>query len=478
MAFADLREFIQALDRSGDVVHIQQEVDWDLEAGAINRRLYEKSGPAVLFEKVKDYPPGYRLFGGSLGTFRRVAVALGLLPDTPIKEIYHEYERREEHAMPPVIVGKGPCQENVLLGDDVDLYRLPAPMVHEGDGGRYIGTWDVVVFQDPETGWTNWGMYRFMIHNKRFMVGFPRFHSHLGMVLHRRFVPKREPMPIAVVIGADPLCHQVASASYGIGVNEADYAGALRQAPVELVRCQTNSLYVPANTEIVIEGEIMPDMTAQEGPFGEYPGYRTEGIRKGVLCRVKAITYRNNPILTMISLGIPPDDNSVATPIASALAVKRRLLKKGFPVTDVFSPPSAALHLAIVGVKSGGREVAEGIMNAVIARRADWSKLIIVDEDVDVFDMGQVLHALSVKCHPKRGIILRDVEAGKANPLTPAYTAEERRTYTGAMATFDCTWPPEWPQENRVPVKVSFDTIYSEATKKRVLSNWAKYGLP
>ncbi len=476
MAFRDLRQFVDALEETGDLLRIREEVDWDLEAGAINRRAYERSGPAVLFERIKDYPPGYRLFGGSLGTFRRVAIALGLDPNTPVREIYREYERREEYPVKPYSVETGPCKENILLGDEVDLYRFPSPMIHDGDGGRYIGTWDIVVFQDPDSDWVNWGMYRFMVHNRRHLVGFPRLHSHMGLILHREYVPKKEPMPMALVIGADPLCHQVASASYGIGVSEVDYAGALRQEPVALVKCETSDLLVPADAEIVIEGEVLPDMTAQEGPFGEYPGYRTEGVRMGVLCRVKAITFRNDPILTMISLGTPPDDNSVATPIASALAVKRRLKHYEIPVTDVYTPPSAVIHIAVVGVKTGGRAVAERILDALTERRADWSKVIVVDEDVDVFDMDQVLHALAVKCHPQRGVIIREVPAGKANPLTPYYTPEERRAYKGAMVAFDCTWPPDWPRETHIPQKVSFDTIYPEEIKARVLAKWRQFG--
>mgnify|MGYP001341520835 CR=1 FL=1 len=476
MAAKEFRQFIEALEKTGDVLRISQEVDWDLEVGAIGRRAYERGDPAILFEKIKDYPEGYRIFNGSLGTFRRVAISMGLPPDTSIRDIYKEYERRESQPVKPMVVPSGPCKENILQGDDVDLYRLPAPMIHEGDGGRYIGTWDVVVFQDPASEWANWGMYRFMVHNQRYMVGFPRRHSHLGMILHQKFVPEGKPMPIALVLGADPMCHQVATASYGIGVSEADYAGALRQAPVELVKCETSDLLVPAQSEIVIEGEILPDMTAQEGPFGEYPGYRTEGARMGVLCRVKAITFRNSPILSMISLGTPPDDNSIATPIASAIAVKRRLRKRDIPVTDVYSPPAAVLHIAVIGVKSGGRKVAESILDALTERRADWSKVIMVDEDVDVFDMDQVMHALATKCHPDRGIIHREVEAGKANPLTPHYTPEERRAYKGAMALFDCTWPPEWPKETRIPIKTSFDSIYPKELQDMVVKNWKEYG--
>ncbi len=476
MAFKDLRQFIDKLDETGDLVRIKQEIDWDLEAGAIGRHSYETSGPAVLFEKIKDYPEGYRIFNGSLGTFRRVSVSLGLPPETSIPELYRVYEQRNEKPLKPKIVTDGPCKEIVMEGDSVDLNSLPTPYLHEGDGGRYIGTWSFTVSHDPETGWENWGMYRFMIHNPRYIVGWPRMHSHLGMILHGQYVPQKKPMPIALVLGADALCHMVATAPFRIGVNEAEQAGALRQEPLELVKCNTSDLMVPANSEIVIEGEIQPDRTATEGPFGEYPGYRTEGVRAGVLVKVKAITHRKSPILTTISLGIPPDDSSIAASLTAGLAMKARLVRHKIPITDVFVPPEGVTHIVVVGVTKGGGAIAAEITDVLTSRRADVNKVIVVDDDIDVFDMGQVMHALATKCHPIRGIHAREVEAGKANPLTPCYTGEERRAHRGAVVTFDCTWPPEWSRQTEVPVKSSFEVMFPQELKDRVLRDWKKLG--
>ncbi|MBI2979322.1 MAG: UbiD family decarboxylase [Chloroflexi bacterium] len=475
MAFEDLREFIKTLAKTGDVVHIRQEVDWDLEAGAIGRRAYELQSPAVLFEKIKDYD-GFRIFGGMLGTFRRVAIAMGLDPATPVKELYAEYERRIKQPIKPVITADGPCKQNKIIGDKVDLFSLPTPYIHDGDGGRYIGTWAFAVTQSPENGWTNWGMYRFMIHNKNHIVGWPRYSSHLGMVLHKQYVPQNKPMPIALVLGTDPLCNMVATDAIPIGADEVDFAGGLRQEPIELVKCETNDLLVPANAEIVIEGEIYPDRTAQEGPFAEYPGYRMEGAKSGVLWRVKAITYRNSPIFTMISLGVPPDDSSIAASLTAALAMKRRLLRHEIPITEVYVPPYGVTHIVVVGVKRGGNDVAKQIKDVLTARRADVNKIIVVDNDIDPFDFDQVIHAFATKCHPIRGIFCEEIEPPRGNALTPAYNAQERRAYRGAIALFDCTWPPELNKINEVPVKNSFDSMFPEELKKKVVANWKSFG--
>lgn len=475
MAFRDLRQFIKTLDRTGDVVHIKQEVDWDLEVGAIGRRAYELQGPAVLFENIKDYD-GFRMLGGSLGTFRRVAIAMGLDPETPVKELYAEYERRINQPIKPRIVDNGPCKQNKIVGDDVDLYSLPTPYIHDGDGGRYIGTWAFEVTQSLNTGWMNWGMYRFMIHNQRHIVGWPRYTSHLGMMLHGEYVPQKKLMPIALVLGGDPLYQMVATAPIPIKANEADYAGGLRQKAVELVKCETSDLLVPADSEIVIEGEAYPDRTAQEGPFAEYPGYRMEGAKNGMLWRVKAITYRNSPIFTTISLGIPPDDSSIAASLTAALAMKRRLKSHNLPITEVYVPPYGVTHIAVVGVTSGGNAIAKQIKDVLTARRADVNKIIVVDDDVDPFDFNQVIHAFATKCHPTRGIFCEDVEPPRGNPLTPCYTAKERRAYRGAIALFDCTWPPEFDKMNEVPVKNSFDIMFPQELKEKVVANWASFG--
>ncbi len=475
MVFNDMREFCQALDKSGDLVHVTEEVDWELEAAAITRRSNESLGPAVFFEKIKDYPDGYRILGGVQATYRRVAVSLGLPPDTPVPTIYREYEEREQNPVKPVAVSTGPCKQNKMLGDEVDLCQFPVPLIHDGDGGRYFGTWDIVISQDPDTRWTNWGMYRWMIHNRTSLTGDPSFASQFGLMFREKYIPRKQKMPVAIAIGADPLSHMVATAGYPIGADEADYAGALRGQPVELVKAETSNLMVPANSEIIIEGEVLPDMIAPEGPFGEYPGYRTDKARTGLVMKVKAVTFRSSPILTMISLGVPVDDSSVAASITAALGLKRRLKRHGVPVTNVYAPPEGVTHLLVVGVKSGGRQVAKQISDVITARRAAINKIIVVDEDVDVFNMMQVTHALGVKCHPLRGILVDEVPAGKANELTPCYSREERAHKKGGIAIFDATWPPDWPKET-LPIKSSFDEIYPPQIKDKVLQNWRKYG--
>lgn len=473
--FNGTRAFIEALCATGDAVEVTEEVSWDLELGAISRLSCERDGPAIWFKRISDYSGGITVFVNPMATWRRVAVAFGLPPESSIKEIYGEYEKREVNPIPPVVVSQGPCKERIRQGREIDLFDLPAPMLHEGDGGRYLGTWDLVVSRDPSSQWVNWGTYRFMIYDSTHLAGFPRPTSHLGKVFQDQYVPERKPMPIAIVIGADPISHFAASATYHIGADEAALAGGLRGAPVEVVRCESSDLLVPAHAEIVVEGELLPECVGLEGPYGEYPGYRTGEMGNGVLFRATAITHRRDPILTVDATGYK-DDSSTITALSGALAIKRRLKRHGVPALEVYMPPEGAVHMAVVSVEFGGQEIARKILEILTSRRALVSKIFMVEPDVDIFDMGKVIHAFSTKCHPAHGVHVVHYE-GRANTLTPCYSQGERLAQKGATVLFDCTWPGEWSREWEVPVKATFETIFPESIQEKVRQNWKKYGL-
>ncbi len=375
--------------------------------------------------------------------------------------------------MKPVVLKDGPCKENVRLGHEVDLYHFPAPVVHGGDGGRYIGSWHLVIAKDPDSEWTNWGMHRHMIYDRNHVVGLWRRWSHLGVILYNKYHPQKQPMPCAIAIGADPLSSMMAGTQLEVGQSEVDFAGALLGQPVELVKCETNDLLVPAHAEIILEGEIMPDVRVFEGPFGEFPGYRTPGSQMP-LCRVTAITYRNNPILTMCCEGMPVDDGHVGTCLTWAVTHKRLLKERGIPVTDVYLPPEGAGFLIIVGTKTVRNNIATQIRNVILSTLGWQYKIIVVDDDVDVFNLAEVLHAWATKCHPARGISIG--ERDHAIPLTPYLSPDERKWGKGASALFDCTWPLEWPKETGVLPKVSFNEIYPKEVRDKVLKNWRSYG--
>ena len=281
MAFYDLREYIDKLEETGDVVYVNQEVDWNLEAGAIMRRSNETLAPAPFFQDIKGYPQGYRLLGAPMATFRRFAIAMGMEPDTPYQDFLVEFEKRMKNPIKPVLVSDGPCKENKLFGEDIDVLKFPVPLIHEGDGGRYIGTWHISATKDPDSEWVNWGMYRLMVHDKDTLGGLMVPTQHIGMILNK-YEAKNKPMEIAIAIGTEPVTAIIGTCGVPTAINEMDVIGGFRGAPLEVVKCETVDLVAPATSEIVIEGEVLPNQRMEEGPFGEYTGYQAGGKRKKI----------------------------------------------------------------------------------------------------------------------------------------------------------------------------------------------------
>lgn len=473
--YKDNREFIKALRKTGDLVTIEQEVDWDLEMGAIVRRVYELKAPAAYFKKIKDYP-GFEAFGALLSTYRRLAIALGLDPDTPIPEIGKVYtERTSKEPIKPVIVDKAsaPCKENIILGNEVSLFDLPAPMVHDGDGGRYISTWHFIVARDLDTEFVNWGMYRQMVHDEKTMVGPVLPFSDMGKMFYTKYVPKGLPMPFATVIGCDPLAAIAACAPSPIP--EAEFCGTLMGEPVELVKCETSELYVPSHAEIIIEGEVLPDVWIEEGPFGEYTGHRTSPRAPRTVYRVKAITYRNNAIMTISNMGVPTDEGQLLRSFSLGLELEKLLRDQGIPITGVYMLPESTHHMMVVGVKPVYSNIATQIAQLAFGSKlGPWFHMVIVvDDKTDIYNKDEIIFMLSTRCHPARGIRIFPHAVG--TPLNPFADAEERAMNKAAKVLFDCLFPLEWKTAD-IPTLVSFKSVYPQEVQEKVLANWEKYG--
>jgi 4-hydroxy-3-polyprenylbenzoate decarboxylase len=474
--YKDNRAYIEALLKTGDAVVVNDEVDWDLEMGAIVRRVCEKKSPSPYFKKIKDYP-GFEGFGAPIATYRRLAVSLGLDPESPIPAIAKEYLSRtaaDKGEKPKILNAKdAPCKEVVWTGDDADLFRLPAPMVHEGDGGRYIGTWHFVVAKDLDTPAINWGMYRQMVFDEKTMVGPVLPFSDMGKMFYNKYTPNNIPMPFATVIGPDPLSAIASCAPAAIPEDE--FTSLLMGEPVEVVKCETCDLYVPAHAEIIIEGVIVPNVMIEEAPFGEYTGYRTSPREKRTVYRVTAITMRKNPILPISNMGIPTDEGQLLRSFSLGLEMERMLRDQGIPITGVYMLPESTHHLVVVGVKPAYANIATQIGQLVFGSKlGPWFHLVVVvDDKTDIYSKDELIHNLSTRCHPKNGIII--TEQGVGTPLNPYAWPEERKYSRAGKVIFDCLFPPEWPT-SMVPIKVSFDNVYPKEIREKVLSKWNQYG--
>lgn len=477
MPFKDVREFIAKLEEEGEALRIEEEIDWNLEAGAILRRSAEAGLPAPFFQKIKGYPAGYRLFGNGAANFRRMAIMMGMKPDTHPRELIEEYGRRRQRLIKPVLVKNGPCKENILTGDKVDLLKFPVPLIHDGDGGRYIGTWHVTITRDLDSGWVNWGMYRHMVHNKNTIgILLASMGKHLWMMYSQGYVPRNKPMEVAIAIGVEPVSTMCAASPLPPGISEVEVVGGIRGEPVELIKCETIDIEVPATAEIVIEGEIRPNDTMDEGPFGEFTGYMSGKKSPRPAIRVKAVTHRNNPILTMSCPGIPVDDDAIFS-LTKAAELLEALRAQRKPVSSVFVPLETTHMLAIVAVsKARYPGVAEDIAHAIWASASaghETPYIIVVDDDTDPFNLNEVFHTLITKCHPVRGIVRLERASGIS--IIPWLSKQEQQSKLGAKVYFDCTWPLDWDPAD-VPKRISFAQAYPQQVQQKALDIWHNYG--
>jgi len=298
MPFRDLRGFLHAAAELGEVKTIEA-ADWDLEIGCITELSAEKHGPILLFDAIAGYPRGFRIVTNFLASPRRFALAMGVPLDLPPLEILRAWKEKSARSklIPPRVVANGEITENVEAGEAADLERFPAPRWHQRDGGRYIGTADMVINKDPDTGWVNVGTYRACIQGPR-RLSLWMNPDRDGRYIAQKYWSQGRACPVAVVLGADPTSWMASPVKLSRGVSELDYMGALHGEPVEVIESDLTGLPIPAHAEIVVEGEIPPveEESALEGPFGEWPGYYTH-IGQECVVRVQRIMYRNDPIL-------------------------------------------------------------------------------------------------------------------------------------------------------------------------------------
>ncbi len=437
MQIDDLRDYLDILEEYQEVQRISAEVDWNLEMGAITRRVYDLGAPAALFEKIKGYPKGFRALGAPLGTssrpghgqFARTALAMHMPPSSTAKEIMSTYLQRKEKLIPPVTVKTGPCKENIDIGDAVDVLKFPIPLIHDGDGGRYIGTWHTVITKDPESSWVNWGMYRLMVHDRNTLGCLFPMQQHIGQ-MYQKYEAMNKPMPVAVAIGGQPVIPLVSCVMLPPYVNEADVAGALQNAPIAMVKCETVDLEVPASSEIVIEGEVLPHERRTEGPFGEYMGYEAGKSSPKPILRIKAITYRNNPILPFSNMGMPVHEGQTATALIKGAEIYAELKKLGLPVKSVFCPPFGVGHMCVVSTEVPFINFAQRVAHAVWATKPG------------LFVYYMVIVEAGCRSHQYGRGAARDhdqVPSGQRRPSCAAYSR-----FPGALAVLSAKGAIDW----------------------------------
>lgn len=479
----DLREYVRLLANIGELREIDEEVDWNLELGAVIRRCYDLKAPAPLFKKIKGIEDGFRVLGGSAGLSRndnvrlcRIAMSLGLSPHAGAHEIINTLATSiSKKGIPPKTVNAGACQENIMTGKGVDLMRFPSPFIHERDGGRYINTWGTIIVQTPDRSWTNWSITRVMLLDKNHMTGLVVPMQHIG-IIHQMWKEQGKPMPFALAMGCEPAVPFFSATHLPEFVDEADVLGAHFGEPIEVVPCKTVDLNVPAICEIVIEGAISTTETVSEGPMGEFAGY-TGDARPQPIFDVSAVTYRSDPILPVVAAGVPVEDTHTCCGTVMAAMVLAELWKHDFPAASCFCLFESALHWLVVTLhrpdhsEESTKNLIHMAKEIIFKSKAglDIPKVILLDDDIDPSNVNEVVWAFATRCHPDTDSHFYRHES--TLPLIHYLTMAEKKdasstkvVYNGLLPAFDRS------------VISSFKHSYPTEIQEKVISNWKKFG--
>lgn len=482
MQYYDLRDFIQQLEKRGELKRVQVEVDPNLEMTEVSDRVLRQGGPALLFEKPKGFQTP--VLANLFGTPDRVALGMGrekvsdlrelgellayLKEPTPPKGFLDATKQlpqlRQVLHMSPKLVKRSPCQEVVMEGSAVDLTQLPIQTCWPGDAAPLI-TWGLVTTKGPHQVRQNVGIYRQQLvgPNKLIM----RWLAHRGGALDFQAWCQRhpgEPFPVSVVLGADPATILAAVTPVPNQISEYAFAGLLRGKKTELIQCHNSDLLVPASAEYVLEGVIHPGELAPEGPFGDHTGYYNE-VESFPVFTVERVMHRRDPIYHSTYTGRPPDEPAVLGVALNELFVP--LFKKQFPeVVDFYLPPEGCSYrMAVVSIKKAYAGHAKRIMMGV------WSFLtqfmytkfvVVVDDDVDCRNWQDVIWAITTRMDPAR-----DTTMIENTPIDYLDFASPQ-SGLGSKMGMDATnkWPGETHREWGRPIAMDAQT------KQRVDELW------
>ncbi|MBI4465054.1 MAG: UbiD family decarboxylase [Acidobacteria bacterium] len=410
-----LRQFLSESDALGQLKVIPQPIDWDEEMSTLNFMVAQKeNAPVLWFQNIKDAGYGssavFNMFGAE--SKDRIALALGLKPGHSIHELIEFTKNNFGRKVAPKTIpeGKATVNEVILEGSAIDLTQFPAPKMWPRDGGRYLGTWDVLVTRDLEDGHLNLGTYRQMIRGPRelFCYWSPGKDARLQS---EHYWAKNASFPVAAVYGCDPLLLLVGCNTLPKTESEYDYAGGLVNEPVEVFHSDITGLELPASAEIIVEGFMEPGKVGPEGPFGEFTGYYGRPEACAPIIDVKRVRMRKNPILTCALMADhPANELGLLTAIIRGAKIWNDLEKLGVPgVKGVYCFPAGAGGWAITAVSIEQRYPGHASQVAALAAQspggAYFSKLtIVVDDDVDPTDIHQVLWALATRFSPEKDI--------------------------------------------------------------------------
>lgn len=468
MSYRDLREWLDEVAKIGELKKVEG-AHWDREIGAISEMIAVNNGPALLFDKIPDYPDGFRVLSNPFQSDARTASVLGVPQNLSGVAMVDAWRKKlkELKPIPPVEVKDGPVKQNIVTGKDVDLLSLPTPVWHELDKGRYLGTGCAVVTQDPDEGWVNLGTYRCRVFDRELIsVGFnPGKH---GTMMMHKYHSKGESFPLAIICGMDPVLFLGAGAPLlGDSESEYDFAGGIHGEPVEVVRGEVTDLPVPASAEIVLEGEIPPPSEMEnrdDGLFGEWS--RTYNSAPHPVMRVKSILYRNDPII----LGAVPWKAHVPFPFTIPVMAGEMwnvLEYAGIPgVTGVWFGLGFIWPVyCVISIKQDYEGHAKQAALAAASCRANTFAglfTIVVDDDIDITSEKDVMWAVAGRADLDNVQVIRNIQTKAKRPknITPG-----QRSILNDRVIVDACWP--YNRRDGFPVTSGYSPKYQEEMIKK-----------
>lgn len=431
-----IRSFVANLEQQGELLRFTREVDPASNMAAVEWKAFNELGKASLFTALKGHG-GWRAVSQIVADRGKWAIGLGV----DEAGILGEVAERVARGVPTVETADAPVQEVVAEGDDVDILEIPAMMTSEHDGGRYLAS-GMAVIRDPETGVRNVSVHRQMVLNGR-ETGFimvPR----QARRIYDKYTAQGRNMPVAMVYGGHPALFYAAGFTTGFERDELEVAGSLIGEGVRVVRCRTVDLEVPAEAELVLEGEVLRDREAPEGPFGEIPGTYAEATTSQVF-RVNCLTRRRDPIFHAVHCGYPTTDTQGTMALGVEVATRDHLrnVEGGLDLLDVRCHPAAGMMMLVIKLRPRVEGQAKTALMAALSGPYLHPKMAVaVDEDIDAGDLRQVMWSMTTRVHAERDMTMiphtRVFALDNISPVVPGQGSFHR---LGTKWMVDATMP-------------------------------------
>ncbi len=459
------RTMLSNLEQQGELIRFTKTVDPLADMAAVGWKTFNEMGKASLFINIKGHK-NWQACSQIIADRKKWAIGLDLDEHTILDQML---ERMLTPIAPKITHGSTPVKEIIKTGTDINLYDFPTMLTSEKDGGRYFAS-GIAIIKDPDTGIRNLSVHRQMItgKDKTGFVMIPR----QARQIYEKYSARGEAMPVAMVYGIHPAIFFASSFTTAFGNDEFEIAGALMEEPVRLTKCETTDLEVPADAEIVIEGEVLPNFTEPEGPFGEVTGTYAGGGKSEVF-QVKAITQRKDPIFFALHCGFPVTDAQSTMGLGVEVATKKHLrnVEGGLNILDVRAITEAGVMMLILKIRPRHPGQTKTALMAALSGPYLHPKLAIaVDEDIDANDLRQIAWSLTTRVHAERDVtMIPNTRVFSLDNISPTAPAMGNFARIGTKWMIDATIPAHLSENERRDFEPAFPLNFNNVNLKDYL---------